>query len=394
MQKYIKEKPTCLSGWTITCSSLQVSLIKGGHVLAKGIEPSGKMRRLRTLLFVSILVWLIGCNQVQDGVEKNETITNVTVIKAERLSYIPKLKYSGTLIANKEANLGAALPGRVEKIYFEEGQDVEKGKLIAELSGELLTQAHAEFLTLQKDYERFQRLRRKGIIPQQKLDQIEGQYEASKAKYQMMKKNTEIRAPFTGTLVERYLEEGENFMFLPNVDISRPNISLSSGIVTLMQLNPLKVRIEVNEKDISKIHIGQSGNLTCDAYPDKIFQGRVSTIKPILSAISRSNEVEITFANPKRILKPGMFGIVILDLPRIHGIFIPRSAVLRQTGTGEDYVFVAEEEKAKRRAIKQVGFLEDKITIKGIKVLEQVIVGGKNKVINGAKIKIISGERK
>jgi membrane fusion protein (multidrug efflux system) len=394
MQKYIKEKPTCLSGWTITCSSLQVSLIKGGHVLAKGIEPSGKMRRLRTLLFVSILVWLIGCNQVQDGVEKNETITNVTVIKAERLSYIPKLKYSGTLIANKEANLGAALPGRVEKIYFEEGQDVEKGKLIAELSGELLTQAHAEFLTLQKDYERFQRLRRKGIIPQQKLDQIEGQYEASKAKYQMMKKNTEIRAPFTGTLVERYLEEGENFMFLPNVDISRPNISLSSGIVTLMQLNPLKVRIEVNEKDISKIHIGQSGNLTCDAYPDKIFQGRVSTIKPILSAISRSNEVEITFANPKRILKPGMFGIAILDLPRIHGIFIPRSAVLRQTGTGEDYVFVAEEEKAKRKAIKQVGFLEDKIAIKGIKVLEQVIVGGKNKVINGARIKIISGERK
>jgi len=362
--------------------------------LAKGIDPSGKMRRLHALLYVSVLVWLIGCNQVQDSVEKNETITNVTVIKAERLSYIPKLKYSGTLIANKEANLGAALPGRVEKIYFEEGQDIEKGKLIAELSGELLTQARAEFLTLQKDYERFQHLRRKGTIPQQKLDQIEGQYEASKAKYQMMKKNTEIRAPFTGTLVERYLEEGENFMFLPNVDISRPNISLSSGIVTLMQLNPLKVRIEVNEKDISKIHIGQSGNLTCDPYPDKIFQGRVSTIKPILSAISRSNEVEITFANPKRILKPGMFGIVILDLPRIHGIFIPRSAVLRQTGTGEDYVFVAEEEKAKRRAIKQVGFLEDKITIKGIKVLEQVIVGGKNKVINGAKIKIISGERK
>lgn len=68
----------------------------------------------------------------QEQTEKEVNVPLVSTIKVEERSYNPVLTFTGTVFANKEANLGATLPGKVEKIYFEEGQMVKKGDLIVE----------------------------------------------------------------------------------------------------------------------------------------------------------------------------------------------------------------------------------------------------------------------
>lgn len=166
-----------------------------------------KFNKLHLLAISALVLYSCGSKQ-EETVTEAETVKVITV-KAEERSYTPTKVFSGTVFANREANLGAALPGKVERIFFEEGQTVKKGDLIVELSDEMLTQAEIEYQALKKDYERVSRLREKGSISEMEYDHVKAKFEASEAKTQMVRKNTQVYAPFSGTLVERMMEEGE-----------------------------------------------------------------------------------------------------------------------------------------------------------------------------------------
>lgn len=336
-------------------------------------------------LIITILIVFSGCkNQKREATVKDETIP-ITVAKSEQKSFVPALNYAGTAKANREANLGTAIPGRVEKIHFNEGQAVKKGDLIVELSSELYIQALVEFNTLEKDFERVSRLREKGSISQQDFDHVKAKYDASKAKTQMMKKNTEIRAPFSGTIIDHMVKEGENFLFSPSL---KAGYSMTSGIIKLMQLDRIKVEIDVNEKDLAKITPGQKVEMKFDAYPEKKYQGQVTKIDPVLSTISRTAKAEISIQNDDYMIKPGMYARVNLILPEQEAVFVPLEAIYRQTGTGNDYVFRIENNKAQRLPVKRIYNLNDQVAVTGIDSGISIAIAGKNKLKEGSVVKI------
>lgn len=336
-------------------------------------------------LIIIILIIFSGCkNQKRESEAKEESIP-VTVTKSEKKSFVPALNYAGTAKANKEANLGTAIPGRVEKIHFNEGQAVKKGDLIVELSSELYLQALVERNTLEKDFERVSRLQEKESISRQDYDHVKAKYDASKAKTQMMKKNTEIRAPFSGTIVDHMVKEGENFLFSPSL---KAGYSMTSGIIKLMQLDVLKVEIDVNEKDLSKIKPQQKAEVIFDAYPERKYEGQVTKIDPVLSTISRSAKAEIRIENNDGLIKPGMYAKVNLILPEQEAVFVPLEAIYRQTGTGNDFVFRIVNDEAKRIPVKRTFHLDDKVGVTGIEPGITIAVSGKNKLIEGSKVEI------
>jgi len=335
---------------------------------------------------LSIIILLFGCNQKdqekQNDKEKEKTI--VTTAKSVKKTYHPWQEYSGTAYAYKEANLGTALPGRVEKINYEEGDFVKKGQVIVELSAELYAQALAEKNTLKKDFNRVKRLREKGSVSQQKYDHTKSKYEAAKAKARMMKKNCEIRAPFSGTIVDYLVQEGENFMFSPSL---KPNYSHTSGIVQLMQLDKIKVEIDVNENNLKNISEGQEAKLKFDAYPEKEYKGKVTKIKPILSTETHSATTEITVNNKDKMIKPGMYANVEIKLPETEDIFVPLNSIYRQPGTGNEYIFVIQKNnKVTRKPVKKGYNKGDSLTVKGLKPNQQIVVDGKNKLNEGDKV--------
>jgi membrane fusion protein (multidrug efflux system) len=345
------------------------------------------MRRIKTLIIpLSIIVALFGCNQQkqENKTEKENNKTIVTTAKSEQKTYHPWQEYNGTAYAYKEANLGTALPGRVEDIHYEVGDYVNKGDLLVELSAELYAQALAEKNTLKKDFNRVKRLREKGSVSQQKYDHTKAKYEAAKAKARMMKKNCEIRAPFSGTIVDFLVQEGENFMFSPSL---KPNYTHTSGIVQLMQLDKIKVEIDVNESSLKDVSVGQQAKLIFDAYPQDEYKGTVSKIKPILNTETHSATTEITVNNREKKIKPGMYANVEIKLPETEDVFIPLNSIYRQPGTGNDFVFVVKNNNTVvRKPIERKYTMGDKVAVTGIEKNRKIVVNGKNKLNAGDKV--------
>ncbi len=341
----------------------------------------------RLILIGGLALLLNGCSSRQEA-ELVPPVA-VTTVRAETLCYAPEMQFSGTVQANREANLGAALPGRIEKIHFAEGEQVSRGDVLCELSAEMMTRAQIEYRTVEKDFERATRLLEKHSIPEQQFDHVKAKFEAARAMYDLTKKNTQIQAPFEGTVTDHLLKEGEVFTFYPSLDAG---FSHSSGIIRLMQLDPAKIEIEVNQKDLAAVHVGQPAVLTCDAYPDRTFTGRVSRVKERLDRATRTAKTDILVDNPDRSLKPGMFGHVTLRFPEKTALFIPRFAVVHQPGTGEDYVYVVTDGVAQRQVVQPLVALNDKIAVTGIDAGDAVVLSGTTKLTDGTQVRATKGD--
>ncbi|KAB2869300.1 MAG: efflux RND transporter periplasmic adaptor subunit [Bacteroidales bacterium] len=338
------------------------------------------------LLLIPAFVVLASCSTKQEKQNQAEAnIPLVSTIKVEERTFSPKLTFTGTVFANKEANLGATLPGRVEKIFFEEGQSVRKGDLIVELSDEMLTQATIEYETIKKDFERVSRLREKGSISEMEFDHVKARFEASKAKVEMVRKNTQVYAPFCGVIVERMMEEGEVYFINPGLE---PGYSMRSGIVRLMQLDPLIVKFDVNEKDLSHIKKGLVATINLDGVSNKKITGKITGIKPMLSTTTHSTSVEIQINNQGLEIMPGMFANVEVNLAEIKAPVIPIKTIYRMPGTSDDYVYTVKDEKIQRIKITRLETIGDYVAVSGIDNGIEIVLEGKNRVNEGLRVKV------
>ena len=341
------------------------------------------MNRKYIALIIALTVF--GCKTNEQNELVQPEIPNVKTTVATEKVYTSKIMYVGTIFANREANLGAALPGKVEHIHFTEGSKVQQGDLIVELSDEMLTQAEIENQALQKDFERIKRLREKKSVSQVDYDHLKAKLDASNAKTEMVRKNTRVYAPFTGTIVEQMMEEGEIYFINPGLD---PGYSIRSGIVRLMQLNPVKVVFEINEKDLNRVKPGLDVTISVDAYPEKTYNAKIKNIKPMLSTLTRCASAEVTLNNTTEELKPGMFARISVMLPNQKSVFVPMNAITKLPGTNELFVYVVENNTAKRIVVKQTETVNGEIAVTGIKPNQLVITEGKAKVRNGEKVNI------
>ncbi len=330
---------------------------------------------------------LLSCNsENKTSIENNNNvlIVNVGVFEAESRYYSDTFEYTATLKPYREANLGATIPGRVEKIHFSKGEYVSKGSLVAELSSEPMVMAQVEKDAVEKDYQRVKRLREKGSVTQQDYDHVFAKYEASKSKLALLESNTRIRAPFSGIIAEHLVNEGENFMFSPGLKIG---LSHTSGIVRLIQTNPLKVVFNVNEQDIRHFENGMSVDVSLDALPDEHIKAQIAQIGPLVSAMSRTAEVMVKIPNDEGKLMPGMFARVKIELPGDTLVFVPRHAVIQHERDDKHYVWVIDDGKAQQMPVVPV------ITRHGYTALEdfeegrKIIVAGINRLVPGIEVK-------
>jgi membrane fusion protein, multidrug efflux system len=210
-------------------------------------------------------------------------------------------------------------------------------------------------------------------------------YDASSAKVAMMKKNAEIVAPFSGTIVEYLVQEGENYFFNFNLD---PGYSSTSGILRLMDLDNLRVETEVNEKDLPRVSVGQKAGIKFDALGDTTLPGTVTSVKPVLSALTHTATVKIEFRNISGMIKPGMFAHVKIELGTINATGVPLNSVYRLAGTSDEYVFIAENNKVRRQKITKILTDNAIVAVKEIKAGEQVVINGKEKLSDGSPVVI------
>ena len=347
-----------------------------------------KNKSITISTILAALLMLTACSHKETEKAADNSIVISTSIAIDS-TYIPVLENTGSIFASQEANLGSSLPGRVERILVPEGGHVQKGQLIVEMSDELMLQAQIEYETLLKDLGRVNTLLSKSTISQQEYDHVKARFDASAAKYNMLKRNTEIRAPFSGTVVKHMVKAGENYSFLPSLN---PGYSMNSGIVSLMNLDPLTVKVDVNEKDINSIKVGQTAMIQINNQDVKEIKGTVTKIMPVLSTATRTATVEIRIANPNQQIKPGMYCTASFYLAPQHGVAIPRSSILRTPGTGDQYVFTIVDNKAHKQLINIEADLNDYCIVSGLDSEMTIAMEGKGKLSEGLSVSIKNGE--
>ena len=160
-----------------------------------------------------------------------------------------------------------------------------------------------------------------------------------------------VYAPISGYVADRPADLGEF-------------ISTSMKVATIVRTNPLRVRIDIPEQDISAVRPGQSVSVSVSAYPGRTFAGRVARISPNVSAPSRTLTVEAEVDNGENLLKPGQFATIRILLPQTEpAILVPARAV-RSDGTSAR-VFVIRDGVAQERLV-QTGQAEgDLVEIRG-----------------------------
>jgi membrane fusion protein, multidrug efflux system len=243
--------------------------------------------------------------------------------------------------------------------------------------------SEVEFKTLEKDFERVSRLMEKNSISEQDFDHVKAKYEASKAKYDLMKKNTEITAPFDGIVSDIIVQEGENYLFAPSLDM---NFSMTSGIVKIMQINPIIVRFPINEKLISQIQTGQKVTVLFDAWPDKTFSGNISLIYPIFNTMTRTTDVEVKINNSSSELKPGMFARVYMKGIQTSGCSVPITSII--TRKGKEFVWTEANNKARLVEIQRIAMNGEQAFVTGITPGTQIIITKKSQLADGMPVKV------
>ena len=151
-----------------------------------------------------------------------------------------------------------------------------------------------------------------------------------------------MKSPFHGVVTGKYFEDGEMYSGAPTTQSGR------SAVVTVMQVNPLKVNVSISEQYYPLIKNGMKAAVTADVYKNEVFTGTVFRIAPTINAVTRSFSVEIELPNRNEMLKPGMFVRVSMDLGEVETFVVPANTVMMQEGTNQRYVFTAENGKAKR----------------------------------------------
>jgi len=357
--------------------------------MMKDNRSSGTFLALLWPLFLlASLVFVVGCgNGGEEGGEVVDTIP-VEVTSPSRGDLERTLLFSGTIDPWREASLGAQISGRVEKIFVEVGEKVRAGELLVQMSGEQLTQAEAQFRSAEKDWKRMKSLLDKGTITQQAFEKIEAGYEAAQANYELVLESTRIKAPFSGTITAKYLEEGEVFTLMPGA-------AGSPAILEIMQLDPVKVVLQIAERDLPAVRRGMSVRLSADAFPGREFVGRVNRLDPTVDPRSRMGSVELEIQNPRSFLRPGMFARVTVVLETRKGVLtLPAESVLSENG--ETFVYLVEEGVAQRRSV-QTGFSTREVTeiLSGVTAEDSVIRVGQRIVTPGQRLKVVepySGE--
>ena len=233
--------------------------------------------------------------------------------------------------------MAPSTPGRIEKIYVEVGDRINKEQSLFLMDRTQLYQLKLQLSSLEKDLNRIDTLLRTGSAKQQQYDQLKTQYDVTKTNVDFMEQNTLMKSPFGGVVTGKYFENGEMYSGTPTTAAGR------SAIVTVQQVNPLKVNVNISEQFYPLIKMGMKAEITADVYKDETFTGTVFRISPTVNSGTRSFTIEVQLPNRNDLLKPGMFVRVSMSLGEVETFVVPANTVLVQEGTNTRYIFVEKE---------------------------------------------------
>ena len=395
-----------------------------------------RTRSMATLLGVAAVVGVAGCSRPQPVQAKQDSgpipvrVASVATRQVQRV-----VESVGTLFPFDESTISAEIEGRIEDVMVDLGDQVAPGQVLVKILDEeqkyLLAQneaqlrmslerlglksdkeritdvrdvsevrrAQAELFDAEQHYNRVKNLEKKGVTSRSDLDQAQARFKAAQANYdsavnqsrnliqdvdrakasldlQRKKlRDTTVFAPFGARVKERLVAPGQYV---------RPNTPL----ITLVKVDPIRLRLEVPERMAPWIRNGQVADVTLEAFAGRVFKGKVWRISPTVDQSKRTFVVEALIPNPSGELKPGSYARAKLPTNRSDEIkLIPSRAISYVFGSNKAYV--VNHGVVEAREVKVGDRFDDDIEIvSGVQDGEKVALTQLGKLDTGTKVAI------
>ncbi len=315
----------------------------------------------------------------------------VTTASATAASWGDSLSAVGTVESFQGVTLRSEIDGRILKLGFDSGAVVKTGDVLVELEADM---EHAQLKSLEAaaklaaaSLERARDLRASNTNTAVEFETAEATYAQSLAAIDALKATLArktIVAPFAGRLGIRQINVGQ---FLNKGDT----------IVTLEAVNPAYVDFALPQQQLPQLKAGLPVRVTVDAFPGRVFQGRIEAVNPRVSDVTRNVRIRAIVPNGDETLRPGLFAQVTVQLPGSTPVLeLPATAVVYSPYGNSVYVVTesvgasgAKQLVAQQRFVTTGAKRGDQIAIiKGLKADEQVVTAGQMKLRNGAPVTV------
>ncbi len=313
------------------------------------------------------------------GGGETATAVPVEVAAVERRAISSYIETNGTLEAENEVDLVARISGPIVELNVEEGRKVGKGEVLARIDDRELNAraevSRASLAEAKQAWERAKNLLDSALISPQAWEQAVTRHDTAQAQYEedlIQLGYTKIRAPFGALVVVRYVNFAEH-------------VAVNTPLFRVSDFEPLLCPIQVPEKDLVKLEVGQGAYLTLEAWPERRFAARVERIRPVVDAATGTVRVTLEVAT-EGVLRPGMFARVFVETERRDDALVIPKAALSLESIG-DVVYVAEGGAASRREV-TLGFREgDFVEVTaGLAEGEPVVVVGQDGLADGTPV--------
>lgn len=315
--------------------------------------------------------------------ERKVDLIPVTVKKVMPEKLPRSTESAGILKASAEVMVMSQTQGTVTAVYVGVGSRVSGGQVIARVESELnnteVSVNLAAYEKARKDYERAQRLAEGDAITAQQLEGLQLQVDAAQARLQGAQRklsNTAVTAPFSGSVNQVFVKKGGTLG--PGVPVCE-----------IVDISRLLLPVMVTEKDVLRIHVGDTARVLLDAYPEKPFFARVTGIANKANfSLLYAVELELLDAGDMT-LRAGMFARVVFQFKDPDfGQVLPRRAII---GSIKDpHVFVVEDGIARLKSVMVDFQFNEQVKISG--GLDEgclVVVAGQQNLLDGTMVKVI-----
>ena len=294
-----------------------------------------------------------------------EQVSAVAVTTAQVISRIavPKLVLNGSVEGETSGIISAKISGRIAQVLVEDGQRVGAGQPLVQLESlelansvrmaeDALRRAQANYDNVQTDYNRYLTLYKQGAVSSQLLDGAatklkvaEADLSSAAASLSTAKQQYEyavVTAPVEGVVANKTAVIGQV-------------VAAGAPLMSVEKIGQVYAVVNLEQKDMGMIRQGMGAQITVDAYPDKVFVGKVEIINPAAASSNRMFRTKIKLENQEGLLHPGMFVKAEIVIGKeTPALFVPQSAIFQKQGMY--YAYIVSEGKAVRQRL-EVGHL-------------------------------------
>jgi RND family efflux transporter MFP subunit len=225
------------------------------------------------------------------------------------------------------------------------------------------------------EFARIDKLFQVGGISKSNWDAMKMASSVSRSNYENLLENTVLRSPINGVVTERNYDAGDMYG--------------GSPVYVVEQISPVKLKVNVSEKLFTQIKKGMSVDVKLDVYGEENFKGKVSLVYPTINPATRTFPVEVTIANANQRVRPGMFARVTFSYGTAHHVVVPDKAVVKQSGSGDKYVYVYNNGTIEFKKVELGRRLGTEYElVGGVASGDNVVTEGHSRVVNGGKAEL------